>query len=162
MKKRFNAYEKTTDDFLDTILVVCPNCKNKAVVRSKGTYEKDTKMSCAACGANKYYAEIPKEKYVSERSGLVHEIEDVILGQNKDPYFHLPLWLQKEMSKGILWAYNYEHLDFMENHIEAELRQRDASQNHFRSLGAILPKWMTAQKNRKEVLNAIKVLKQKK
>lgn len=66
------------------------------------------------------------------------------------------------MSKGILWAYNYEHLEYMENHIGAELRHRHATQNQFRSLGAILPKWMTAKKNRKEVLNTIKMLKQKK
>ena len=162
MKKRFNAYVKTTDEFLDNILVVCPNCGNKAIVQSKGVHEKDTKMSCASCGANKYYAEVPKDIYINERSGLVHEIEDIVLGKNIDPYFHLPLWLQKEMSKGILWAYNYEHLEYMENHIGAELRHRHATQNQFRSLGAILPKWMTAQKNRKEVLNTIKMLKQKK
>ncbi len=162
MKKRFNAYVKTTDEFLDNILVVCPNCGNKAIVQSKGVHEKGTKMSCASCGANKYYAEVPKDIYINERSGLVHEIEDIVLGKNIDPYFHLPLWLQKEMSKGILWAYNYEHLEYMENHIGAELRYRHATQNQFRSLGAILPKWMTAQKNRKEVLNTIKMLKQKK
>ncbi len=65
------------------------------------------------------------------------------------------------MSAGLLWAYNYKHLDFIENHIKAELRTRENSAIKNRSLGSRLPKWMSSKKNRKELLKGIEKLKKK-
>lgn len=165
MKTKFNAYEKTLYEFINNIYVVCPKCENQAIVLTKGHFrdlvEKEIKLICPKCGMNKYYSETPMDKWTSERSGIKYEMRNLIIGTNIDPYFRLPLWLQKEMPDGLLWAYNYEHLDFIENHIKAELRFRDATQNHNRSLGARLPKWMTSKKNRTEILKGFEKLKQK-
>ncbi len=110
---------------------------------------------------NKYYTETPKDKWTSVRSGIEYEMRNIIIGANIDPYFRLPLWLQKEMPDGLLWAYNYEHLDFLENHVSAELRNREKSPMRNKSLGSRLPKWMTSKKNRNEVLSGIEKLKRK-
>ena len=165
MKTKFNAYEKTLYEFLSDIYVVCPKCENQAIVRSKGHLrdleEKEIKLICTKCGMNKYYSETPIDKWTSERSGIEYEMRNLIIGTNIDPYFRLPLWLQKEMPDGLLWAYNYEHLDFLENHVSAELRNRENSPMRNKSLGSRLPKWMTSKKNRTEILNGIEKLKQK-
>nr|WP_297787075.1 hypothetical protein [uncultured Allomuricauda sp.] len=162
MKKRFDAYGKTLYDFINNIYVVCPHCSKQAIVQSeefsKRQIQNETKLSCPNCGFNKYYKETPREKWVS-KSGIVHEINDLVVGKNIDPYFKLPLWIQLRMRDGILWAYNFEHLDFIKSHVEAELRYRDATKNLHWSLGAKLPKWMTLKKNRNEILSAIDKLK---
>ncbi|MEP0265411.1 hypothetical protein [Dokdonia sp.] len=165
MKTKFNAYGKTLYEFTNNIYVVCPKCKNQAIVTSKGFLkekdETEIKLTCSSCGMNTYYAETPKDIWTLQHSEVTYETRNLILGANIDPYFRLPLWLQKEMPDGLLWAYNYEHLDFLEKHIHAKLRYRDLTNNHNRSLGARLPKWMTSRKNRTEVLNGIEKLKQK-
>src|SRR5690606_2721920 len=149
----------TLYEFINNIIVVCPTCESQAFVVTRGFLkekdEKEIKLVCSNCGMNKYYSEVPFDKFTSERSGIEYNTRYIILGENIDPYFRLPLWLQKEMPNGILWAYNYDHLAFLENHINAELRYRNATNNHNRSLGSSLPKWLTSRKNRTEVLNAI-------
>ncbi len=164
MKRKFNAYEKTIYEFANNIFVVCPNCGRKAIIKSKGFLqhknENEVKLVCTECGMNKYYSEKPKDKYTT-KDGTEYKVRNLIIGGNIDPYFSLPLWLQKETPNGLLWAYNYEHLDFLENHINAELRSREGSPIRNKSLGSRLPKWMTSKKNRTEILSGIKKLKQK-
>ena len=113
---KFNAYEKTLYEFLSNIYVVCPKCEQQAIVRSKGhlidVEAKEIKLICTKCGLNKYYSETSKDKWTAERSRIEYEKRNLIIGTNIDPYFQLPLWLQKEMPYGLLWAYNYEHLNF--------------------------------------------------
>jgi len=165
VKSKFNAYEKTLYGFINTIYVVCPKCNRQAMVRSKGSFpnfkENETKLICTHCGFNKYYAETPKDTWTSERSGIEYKTRNLIVGSNIDPYFRLPLWLQAETPDGLLWAYNYEHLTFIENHVKAELRNREKSLMYNRSLGSRLPKWMTSKKNRQEILRVIEKLKSK-
>ncbi len=95
MKVKFNAYEKTLYEFLNTIFVVCPNCKNQAIVTSNGFLkeknEKEVKLVCPKCGMNKYLSETPKDKWTSESNGIKYEIRNLVLGANMDPYFKLPL-----------------------------------------------------------------------
>ncbi len=50
---------------------------------------------------------------------------------------------------------------FLENHVSAELRNREKSPMRNKSLGSRLPKWMTSKKNRNEILSGIEKLKQK-
>ncbi|MBK8089609.1 MAG: hypothetical protein IPK31_17715 [Chitinophagaceae bacterium] len=35
--------------------------------------------------------------------------------QATDPYFGLQLWLQIPVDENVLWAYNFEHLDYLKN-----------------------------------------------
>lgn len=164
MPNRFNAYNESLYSFIANIFVVCPSCSKQALVKTTGKLrednEKEIKLICSGCGMNKYYAEKPQTNLTLSGSSKVYKIRHYIMGSNVDPFFHLPLWIQKEMPDGLLWAYNYEHLEFLKNHISAELRERDINDIRNKSLGARLPKWMTSKKNRQAVLAAIEKLKQ--
>ena len=161
MKKRFNAYDKSLYEFITNILVKCPKCSKKAIVKSNGINEdeNEVKFVCSNCGMTKYYSETLTEKFITSRNGKILEMRHLIIGENVDPFFKFSLWLQKDLSSGLLWAYNYEHLAFLENHVSAELRERNINEMRNKSIGSRLPKWMTSKKNRTEVLNGIQKLK---
>ncbi len=75
------------------------------------------------------------------------------VGEPLDPYFHLPLWLRSDTRGETVWAYNREHLAFLEAYLRATLRQR--SPNHNGSLVSRLPGWMKVSAIRQDVLKAI-------
>lgn len=163
VKSKFNAYEKSLYEFINNVYVVCPKCGSQAIVRSTGNLNMmagiDVKLVCATCGLNKYFSETGL-KSESFKGGAGQTMPSLTLGTNMDPYFRLPLWLQMEMPDGILWAYNYEHLDFIEKHVGAELRNRGSLPLN-KSIGSRLPKWMTSKKNRPEILKGIEKLRAK-
>src|SRR5262249_265980 len=62
-------------------------------------------------------------------------------------HFRLPLWLQVSCCGEILWAFNEDHLAFLEKFIGAQLRERAEDgwySNH--SMTIRLPKWMQSAK----------------
>lgn len=79
-------------------------------------------------------------------SGLAHE-----------PAFGLSLILQTECKGNVLWAYNQRHLEFLENYVDAQHRERKPNSNG--SLASRLPTWLKSAKNRDAVLKAIGKLK---
>ncbi len=73
----------------------------------------------------------------------------------RDEFFGLPLWLQAGCCGELRWAYNAEHLAFLEAFVGARLRERRRSPEHGWSNGALvsrLPAWLKSRKNREEVL----------
>ena len=94
-------------------------------------------------------------------AGVYKKGNVLIFGGPIDPFFHLPVWLQADFSGQTLWAYNLEHLEFLAEHVGAKLRERNTSPRMSRSIGARLPRWMTAASNREAVLKAIEKLKGK-
>lgn len=164
MKTRFNGYEKTSEEFLSKILVECPKCTKQAIVMSSSlqgkNVEEETKVTCVHCGFNKILLEKPKDQ-ISLGKENVWEITHFYMNTSNDPYFGLPLWLQKAFPEGVLWAYNFEHLNFLEHHIAAELREKSLDNILSRPISSRLPKWMTTEKNRKEILLVLKKLREK-
>lgn len=71
------------------------------------------------------------------------------------------LWFSIDCCGEELWAYNRKHLNFLKEHIEATLRERNDLPFSNKSLGSRLPKWMTSKKNRESVLKSIQKLNQK-
>lgn len=161
MEKRFNVYDKSLYEFITSILVKCPKCSKKAYVKSNGISgdENEVKIICLNCGMNRYYSETPTEKVKTSKNGKIIEMRQLIIGGNVDPFFKFALWLQKDLSSGLLWAYNYEHLAFLENHVSAKLRERNINEMQNKSLGSRLPKWITSKKKQSRSLNGIKKLK---
>ncbi|MBU3009970.1 hypothetical protein KO506_00965 [Polaribacter vadi] len=131
--KRFNAYQKNINDFFDDIVIVCKNCKNKAFAKQ---INNNLQITCTNCGYN---------KIVSDQLNL--------------PNYEL--WFTTELNEGKLWAYNLDHLKFIENHINATLRERDLEKISNISIGSRLPKWMTSKNNRSKLLKEIAKLKTK-
>jgi hypothetical protein len=75
------------------------------------------------------------------------------LGAPVDPYLRLPLWLRTEIRGHVLWAYNRKHLEFLQQYIQADLRQRVPNRNA--SLASRLPVWMKSAKLRADVVSAL-------
>jgi hypothetical protein len=86
-------------------------------------------------------------------------VQKLSIGGATDWYFHHPLWLQTPCCGHVLWAYNAEHLTFLETHIQAKLRERQSSPQTNHVLASRLPLWMMRGRNRNDVLKAITRLK---
>lgn len=156
-----HTYQVSLYEFVRDILVVCPKCEGKALVQT-GNYHQpkftvdEVKLSCVHCGHSKVMNEVLKRKDDKQKRGQI-----LIYGAPIDPFYHLPLWFCMDVMGETLWAYNLDHLNFLAEHVEAKLRERNGFQHQVKSIGARLPRWMTAAKNRDEVLRAIDKLKNK-
>ena len=74
-------------------------------------------------------------------------------------YTSLPLWLANGYRGKSLWALNEPHLKWLEGFIEAEVREDKLGGSS--ALHAILPLWMTASKNRRDVMKGLARLRQR-
>lgn len=74
-------------------------------------------------------------------------------------YFNAVLWLQYPFKSDVFWAYNGEHLAYLEAYIGAKLREHK-DRAHFTLLEK-LPKFYHDAKNRKALLAIIKKLREK-
>jgi hypothetical protein len=148
---RFRDDGDTLYDFLDEILVTCPQCDLCAVVKPIDQSHNDLfaprRLTCVHCGYTDSWAE-----------------SQVNFGDHVDGYFQRPYWLTISIQGQQLWVYNLRHLELIEAYVSAKLREHRADpvkgwQN--RSLVNRLPKWMGAAKNREIVLKGIAKLKVK-
>lgn len=142
-EKKFNDRLTYLSDFGHIIIVKCPKCgkpinyknfpDNSAIVAT---------MSCLKCGyiRNGYEINIHKNPYA-------------VFFQDYENY------LTASCCGEELWAYNLEHLDFLENYVGATIRSRVPNFN--KSLASRLPQWLKEAKNRKEILKIIARLKEK-
>lgn len=77
----------------------------------------------------------------------------------QDPVSGLELWLQTPCCGQVLWAWNIEHVLWMQKYVEAKLRTRrwiGGWRNN--SLQSRLPRWITIAKNREAVLKGLEKL----
>ncbi len=144
MATRFRDEATYLDQFGATLLVRCPRCGGRAEFAAPsdatGRQAALRRVVCAGCG------------YV--RNGRADGPNwDALSRGNVDPYSGLPLWLQTPCCGETLWAYNMEHLAFLERYVAATLRERTPNKNS--SLASRLPAWLTSAKNREEVLRGI-------
>jgi hypothetical protein len=73
-----------------------------------------------------------------------------------DWHRRLPLWLRVPCCGEVLWAFNEQHISFLERFIGSELRERakeDRHSNH--SMSSRLPQWMQTAKHRDEILRGL-------
>jgi len=158
-----DAYQATTYDFINDILVVCPKCEQKAIVKATNfsfgkTNENEVRFVCSDCGNSKILSEKPHIIVYTSNQEIIMG-RHYFVGGGIDPFFHLPLWLTENINGNLFWAYNLEHIEFLENHIQAKLRERNGNEFQNKSIGSRLPKWMTSKKNREIVLKTIEKLK---
>jgi hypothetical protein len=160
-----DGYQKQVFDFINDVLVECPKCDSQAIVKCNGfsfsaTYSNDIKLVCTHCGYSKSLEQRPDSLLFSAPG---HQIfgKHFYIGGAVDPFFQVPLWLKTSCSGNVLWAYNYDHLTFLETYVEAKLRERNGQEHSNKSLGSRLPKWMTTKKNRVDVIQSIAELKNK-
>lgn len=137
-KPRFKDTGKRIYDFLDCVLVECPRCHR-----------------CAKIIGNprKYYP-----KLVCEMCGLTRSKQPVSIGSEK--YGEFNLWLKTDCCGNTLWAYNEEHLDYLESYVSASLREHIPNINN-NSVASRLPNWIKSAKNRESILKCILKLRQR-
>lgn len=165
---RFQDSGKTIYDFGAELLVHCPRCGQRAKVAPvAATAESGAtalfsphRCVCPACGF------IQEWGGKSLGSGFILGWRGKRLSIGRDAvdwYIGLPLWLQTPCCGHVLWAYNAEHLAFLEAYIQATLRERGPldhpSANRNRTLVSRLPLWMKRRQNREDVLKGLARLK---
>jgi Zn ribbon nucleic-acid-binding protein len=136
--------------FDSNISVVCPSCQKEAIVNKLQEKQfSERKCVCSNCG----FAKTWNGKSLTY---FWHESEMV------DPAFNLPLFFQTTFKNKNLWAFNREHISFLEKWIAAEVREKcERDHQYHGSLESTLPKWMTSRKNRGDILKALNKLKNK-
>ena len=146
MAIRFRDAGQTIYSFGASFLVICPRCRRRAsVARLPGSEPKlfaPRRLACARCGYSKDWRD-----------------RTICIGGPIDWYFRQPVWLQTPCCGQTLWAYNEEHLNFLEEYIKADLREHMPNRN--KSLASRLPGWMKDARNRADVLRGIERLRQK-
>jgi Zn ribbon nucleic-acid-binding protein len=161
-----NSYQTFVYDFIKfDILVVCPSCSKSAIVKTNNfTYlnrnEDKIKVVCTNCGFNKRLNEKP-ESILSANQNKIITGRYIVIGGTVDPFFHMPLWFRTSFNSNELWAYNKEHIEFLKQHIEAKLRERNGQELANKSLGSRLPKWINTKNNREPLLKALTELQSK-
>ncbi len=145
---RFKDTRETIYSFQNEFLLKCPRCNSCAVIKPINSINQDwfapRRFSCKECGLTKNWAE--------------SEIVRPFVNEAVDDYFHYPLWLQIHCCDNILWAYNIQHLDFIEQFVAAKIRERKPDEKlgwSNQSLFSRLPKWIQSRKNRDDILKSI-------
>lgn len=147
MNQRFTDQNRTLSYFYTEVWVVCPACAKKAI--AKVNYEeKQARLYCDSCGYNK---QTSTETSVFGVKGHWQ--------MAAHSYFGTELWLQHPFKNDVFFAYNGEHLDYLEAYIGATLREHK-DRTHFTLLEK-LPKFYHEAKNRKALLSLIGKLKRK-
>jgi hypothetical protein len=153
---------QTVWDFVDTFLVTCPRCAERATVHAS-TESTPARLLCTACGLQREWVCRKKGVRVSGKASAWEE-GAYVLGGPADPYFHHPLWLQAPCCGHTLWAYNRRHLAFLRAYVAATDRrraERDDKDSRNRLLESRLPRWMKAAKNRDAVVRGLAALEEK-
>jgi hypothetical protein len=96
--------------------VYCNQCAHRIHVHIPNvkTKKRAIQIRCSSCGSTEIYQPVYTE-YIR----LLNTAEAT------DPFLGLDLWYQASFREHLLWAYNYEHLDYLEQYIRAKLRERN-------------------------------------
>lgn len=142
MSQRFQDLGASVYSFDREFLVRCPRCDRRADVRVS---EIDARLTCTHCGVSR------------SRTNRFYSVSV----DATDWYFKLPLWLQAPCCGHVLWARNLEHLAFLEEFVEAKLRERPNHAGGYRNklLVSRLPLWIKSARNRDAVMAALAKLR---
>jgi len=139
---RFQDENLIYSDFYKEVWAVCPNCLEKAIA-TVNFEEKKARIFCSHCGL-----------YKEKTTALLSQ---GTLQMSAHHYFQADLWLQAPFKNEVFWAYNENHLKYLERYIGAALREHK-DRTHFTLLEK-LPKFYHEAKNRVGLLKIIAKLK---
>lgn len=127
----------------------CSKCGNRIehVIKSTREYKEQLEVKCEVCNEVRAYKTTYELTYSNNK-------------QATDPYFGLPLWLQIPIKNEILWAYNYDHLNYLKKYVSAKLREAASGGKY--ALTWRLPNFIKDAKNRDRILRSIQKLEAKK
>jgi uncharacterized Zn finger protein len=158
----------------DTLWLRCTACGER---RHKSKYDRryDIHAQCAECGRyfrtdiddtkNRHFAKLhvacphcgalaTGDVHTTEnRSWTYGEIKD-----GKEPYFGCSLYYRNNFRGKLIWAVNREHLQYLINYLEADLRQESPGAKMTQS--DHLPAFMKSAKNRSGVVKALRKMRE--
>ena len=170
MASTFTDSGQILEDFAEIMYVRCPKCQKCAsVTRIPSDEEKinadisrrfsSWRMEGFATTAGSYRRSFSPRKLSCLHCGYTKTWEGHARGAKGpcDWYFGLPLWLQTPCCGNILWAFNEEHLNFLEQYVAANHRVKYHVDGQMRNhtMASRLPIWMKSAKNRQQVLKGI-------
>ncbi|MBF4515379.1 hypothetical protein IRZ71_03460 [Flavobacterium sp. ANB] len=126
----------------------CCNNEDKIKFKSQLLNEKPhkIKLKCLICNEIKEFT-----PYIEEVRFVLNSDTAVV----REGCFNAELWYQKEFDESIFWAFNLEHINYLERYIKAELRERSNKGSSSGSLISRLPKFVKEAKNRQKLLKII-------
>lgn len=136
-------------DFSTFCLAECPRCRGQCQIRgSWDSHDALWRLTCTHCG---HVKELFPSSFTDD-------------GRAVDPIFGLPLWLSTPCCGKTLWAFNPEHLAFIENYVRAELRvaaDKIDDQIRNKTFASRLPQWMILAHHRDDVLRGVERLRKR-
>ncbi len=151
---RFSDSGATLGDFATHFAVHCPKCDGKALIRAVdhrlnclncfhaeppnswyGAVRLVVRRKCPECGKQGMKLletdRITPQLFVRcEYCGDERNFDATAAklpfsqGWKTDPVFGCRLWLQTNFREHLLWAYNYDHLAYLKQFVQAKLRER--------------------------------------
>jgi len=132
------------------IWVRCSKCSDLAHMTPDWA-KSNGECTCVACGAIYTFSISRPEGFESSRKEWLRRHSD------------LPLWLKADFRGNVFWAFNGEHLDFLERVIRSTLRERPVMRGGRQSFTTRmpfnLPSWLLSAKNRPDLLKLIAKLR---
>ena len=141
---RFQDEQLRVSNFFNQVWVICPSCSKKAIANTS-EQGKTARLFCTHCG------------YLRELSAVIGK--NGLVGMPANQFFNAELWLCASYKHEFCWAYNLDHLVYLERYIGASLREHK-DRTHFTLLEK-LPKFYHEAKNRVGLMKLIEKLKNK-
>ncbi len=146
--ERFQDENLRIEDFEKEAWVHCISCNSRAVARFDPDRKK-AKLICSSCGL---FREI--SSLVKDDKG--REFERIMPAQ---AWFGAELWYSHPFRGDVFFAYNPDHLDYLERYIQAKLREHK-NRSYFTLLEK-LPRFYHRAGNREGLLKIIEKLRNK-
>lgn len=187
MTNRFQDQNLTIEDFKKEVHIYCPECHKKAIIKNdKQTlksfiactncsfrHTEDNRVMelhfsayCNTCGEKITYSKHVHEKQdhviircpscKTSHTFVPKVSEYYSVDQVLDKY---TFWYSENFKGNRFWAYNKDHLEYIEQYVKADLRER-----HNRKAGTMvekLPDFIKSGKNRDDLLKLISTMKKK-
>lgn len=163
--------------FEERVLVLCPRCEGCAVIAGVG---QALRLTCSSCAVSRdwdgrlhaldqdgnpkvWMRSRHSGSWIDAETGRAASPQDRMYG--REFFFGAELWLRTECCGGhLLWAFNREHLDWLDSYVAADLRERSpnsppAPSASHSQLARKLPAWMKRAEHRDEVLRNLERLR---
>ncbi|NMO95331.1 hypothetical protein [Paenibacillus lemnae] len=142
MNSRFNDTGESIYSFFENYdkLIECPDCQRCIILKQNNFI-----ICCNNCG------------YLNDIKSMGNVVAS--WGKNEGICYNHKLWLRIPCCGEELWAFNKEHLEYLEGYITSKIRSRKPNINQ--SVASRLPTWMKESKNKLQISRAIEQLKKR-
>lgn len=106
-------------------------------------------VACPYCG----YVMSGEVQKSRKYAGYISEIRKA-----REPFFGLELWFLTSCDDKPVWALNREHLDYLIEYLDADLREKPAEFTSMKSQADSIPTFMKTAKNRNAIVKRLKSL----